>query len=269
MIIKSILLGILEGITEFLPISSTGHLILLGDVLNFEGEFANIFNIVIQMGAILSVLIYFYKDLFPKSFKTEDLKSFIMLWSKVVVGCIPAAVIGLSLEAIIDKYLFNSLVVAISLIVGGFWIYIIDKDKPNQGSDLSNTKINTMQDLSYSKALAIGFFQCLALIPGMSRSGMTIIGSLMLGTSRKLAAEFSFFMAIPVLAGAGFLKLIKNSVSFSGAEWMAIGTGTFVSFVVALLVISLLMNFIKKHNFRPFAIYRIILGIIIFIVLFI
>ncbi len=269
MIIKAILLGILEGITEFLPISSTGHLILLGDVLNFEGEFANIFNIVIQMGAILSVLIYFYKDLFPKSFQKQDLQSFFMLWSKVVVGCMPAAVIGLSLEAIIDQYLFNSSVVAASLIVGGVWIYLIDKDKVEQSSDLSDAKINSMQDLTYVKALTIGFFQCLALIPGMSRSGMTIIGSLMLGTSRKLAAEFSFFMAIPVLAGAGFLKLIKNSVSFTGTEWMAIGTGTFVSFIVALFVISLLMNFIKKHNFRPFAIYRIILGIIIFIILFI
>ncbi len=264
MIIKSILLGILEGLTEFLPISSTGHLILLGDVLNFKGEFANIFNIVIQMGAILSVLIYFYKSLLPKSFKTEDLKSFIMLWSKVVVGCLPAAVIGLSLEAIIDKYLFNSLVVAISLIVGGVWIYIIDKDDVDDAG-----KIDNIDELSYTKALMIGFFQCLALIPGMSRSGMTIIGSLMLGTSRKLAAEFSFFMAIPVLAGAGFLKLIKNSLSFSSVEWTAIGVGTFVSFVVAFLVISFLMNFIKKHNFRPFAIYRIILALVIFAVLFI
>ncbi len=267
MIIKSILLGILEGITEFLPISSTGHLILLGDVLNFTGNFANIFNIVIQMGAILSVLIYFYKDLFPKSFEKQDLTSFFSLWSKVVVGCLPAAVIGLSLESIIDEYLFNSFVVAISLIVGGIWIYIIDKDEVTSLS-VDESKINTMEELSYSKALFIGFFQCLALIPGMSRSGMTIIGSLMLGTSRKLAAEFSFFMAIPVLAGAGFLKLIKNSLTFTGTEWMAIGVGTFVSFVVALLVISFLMNYIKKHNFRIFAIYRIVLALIIFVILF-
>lgn len=263
MILKSILLGILEGITEFLPISSTGHLILLGDLLNFSGNFANVFNIVIQMGAILSVLIYFHKKLFPKSLKKEDLQDFFHLWSKVVVACLPAAIIGIALEDIIDKYLFHSWVVAVSLILGGIWIYFIDNDVDSAG------RIDSVYDLSYKNAFFIGLFQCLALIPGMSRSGMTIIGSLMLGTSRKFAAEFSFFMAIPVLAGAGLLKLIKNSLSFSSAEWVAIGTGTFVSFVVALLVISLLMNFIKKHNFRPFAIYRIVLALIIFAVLLI
>lgn len=263
MILKSILLGILEGVTEFLPISSTGHLILLGDLLNFKGAFANVFNIVIQMGAILSVLIYFHKELLPKSLKKEDLTDFVSLWSKVIVASLPAAIIGLALEDLIDQYLFHSSVVAVSLIIGGIWIFIVDSGKSSAG------RINKVADLSYKKAFMIGLFQCLALIPGMSRSGMTIIGSLMLGTSRKLAAEFSFFMAIPVLAGAGLLKLIKNSLNFSGMEWAAIGTGTLVSFVVALLVISFLMNFIKKYNFRPFAIYRIVLALIILIVLFV
>ncbi len=263
MIIKSILLGILEGVTEFLPISSTGHLILLSSLIEFKGSFANIFNIVIQMGAILSVIIYFFKQLLPTSLEKKELKRFFTLWLKVAVGCVPAAVIGLSLEDIIDQYLFNDITVAIALIVGGIWIYIIDKDKITESDALTSTKINSMEELSYGKAFFIGCFQCLALIPGMSRSGMTIVGSLMLGTSRKLAAEFSFFMAIPVLAGAGLLKLLKNNASFTSEQWTAIGTGTAVSFVVALLVISFLMNFIKKHNFRPFAIYRIILGVII------
>ncbi len=255
----AILLGILEGITEFLPISSTGHLILFGDMINFSGNFANIFNIVIQMGAVLSVLLYFYKDLLPKSLKKDDLSEFFLLWTKVAVGCLPAATIGLALEDIIDKYLFNSLTVAIALFVGGIWILLVDKDVDYTG------KLDSVKDMSYKKALSIGFFQCLALIPGMSRSGMTIVGSLMLGTSRKLATEFSFFMAIPVLAGAGFLKLLKNGMSFSSGEWFVLGIGTLVSFVTALLVISLLMNFIKKHNFKSFAIYRIILSIIILI----
>ncbi len=263
MIIKAIILGIIEGITEFLPISSTGHLILANNMIDFTGEFANIFSVVIQMGAILSVLIYFYKDLLPKSLEKNELQDFFSLWTKVAVGCVPAAVIGLSFEDIIDEYLFNPLTVAIALVIGGIWILIIDKD------NRSSAKVDSMKEMTYKTALLIGFFQCLALIPGMSRSGMTIVGSLILGTSRKLAAEFSFFMAIPLLAGAGLLKLLKNSVSFSAQQWVAIGTGSLVSFIVALLVISFLMNFIKKHNFRPFAVYRVILGIIIIVMIFI
>lgn len=262
MIINAILLGILEGITEFLPISSTGHLILANDLINFKGQFANIFSIVIQMGAILSVVVYFYRDIFPKSLAKKDLQDFFSLWFKVVVGVIPAAVIGLSFEDQIDKYLFNPPVIAAALIVGGIWILLVDKDKER------HFNVDEMSEMSYKMAFMIGMFQCLALIPGTSRSAMTIIGGLILGASRKLSAEFSFFMAIPVLGGAGLLKIIKNGIGFTGEQWLLLGVGTLTSFVVALLVIAFLMSFIKKHNFRPFAYYRIALGMIVAFALF-
>ncbi len=255
--IKAIILGIIEGLTEFLPVSSTGHLILTNKLLSFEGQFANVFNVVIQMGAILAVVIFFFKDLTPKSSSKEDMSSFFSLWSKVVVGILPAGVIGILFEDVIDKYLFNPTTVAIALIVGAVWILFIDK--PNR----KTVGITELSELSYKRVFAIGLFQCLALIPGMSRSAMTIIGGLILGASRKLAAEFSFFMAIPVLAGAGFIKLLKYGVGFSGQEWAILGMGTFVSFVVAYVVIAAFMSFIKKHTFRPFAYYRLVLGVIV------
>lgn len=257
MIFNAILLGILEGVTEFLPISSTGHLLLANEIINFEGDFANIFSIVIQSGAILSVVVYFFSSLIPKSTKKEDIKDFFSLWFKVFVGVLPAAVLGLKFEDEIDKYLFNPPVIAAALIIGGIWILLVDKERSDIG------KVNNIKDLSFKMAFAIGVFQCLALIPGTSRSAMTIIGALILGTSRKLAAEFSFYMAIPVLGGAGLLKLLKNNMNFSNEEWLVLGVGTLVSFVVSLLVIAFLMDFIKKHSFRAFAFYRIALGLIV------
>ncbi len=257
MIIKAVLLGILEGVTEFLPISSTGHLILAAELAQFEGFFNNIFSIVIQMGAVLSVLIYFYKALLPKSLKKEDISDFFSIWFKVAVGVLPAALIGIKFEDEIDKYLFNPPVVAVALILGGIWILLVDRNDRKPG------RIGEMKDLSFKLAFAIGLFQCLALIPGTSRSAMTIIGALILGTSRKLAAEFSFFMSIPLLGGAGLLKLAKNGIGFSSDEWIILGVGTFVAFLTSLLVIHLLMGFIKKHNFRPFAYYRLLLGAIV------
>lgn len=262
MIIKAAVLGVLEGITEFLPISSTGHLILANEFVKFEGAFSNIFSIVIQMGAILSVLLYFYKTLFPRSLKREDVKDFFSVWFKVALGVVPAATIGLLFEDEIDKYLFNPTVIAIALILGGLWILKVDKN------NMPLARYNTMSDLTYPLAFAIGLFQTLALIPGTSRSAMTIIGALILGADRKLAAEFSFFMSIPVLGGAGLIKLLKNAYAFSSEEWMAIGVGTFVSFLTSLLVIHFLMNYIKKHNFRPFAYYRLVLGATVLIAMF-
>lgn len=255
--LKAIILGIIEGLTEFLPVSSTGHLILTNHLLSFEGPFANVFSVVIQMGAILSVVIYFFKDLVPKSTKKEDMTQFASLWSRVVLGILPAGIIGVLFEDKIDEYLFNPTVVAIALVVGAIWILLIDKPT---GDKLTIDEINK---ISYPKILAIGAFQCLALIPGMSRSAMTIIGGLIMGASRKVAAEFSFFMAIPVLGGAGLIKLIKYGVDFTSEQWSILAVGTFVSFVVAYLVIAAFMSFIKKHTFRPFAYYRIVLGILV------
>ncbi len=259
MIFKAILLGILEGVTEFLPISSTGHLVLMNSALSFEGEFANLFSVVIQVGAIFSVIVYFFKDLIPKSMAKKDINDFISLWTKVLVGIIPAGVIGLTFEDYIDYYLFKPVVIAIALIVGGIWILLIDRDS----TELKNAKVSDIKDLSYKMAFGIGLFQCLALVPGTSRSAMTIIGGLMLGASRVLAAEFSFFMAIPVLGGAALIKVLKNATAFSSEQWLILSVGTLVSFITSYFVIAFLMNFIKKHNFRPFAYYRIVLGIIV------
>ncbi len=258
--IKAIILGILEGLTEFLPVSSTGHLILLKDLLSFDGQFSNIFSVVIQMGAILSVVVYFFKDLIPKSTAKQDIADFVGLWSKVIVGIIPAAVIGIPFEDLIDRYLFNSLTVAIALIIGAIWILFIDKETVSTGP-----RVESIKALSYKQVFGIGLFQCLALIPGMSRSAMTIIGGLIVGASRKVAAEFSFFMAIPVLGGAGLIKLLKYGLNFTAQQWQLLAVGTFVSFVVAYLVIAAFMSYIKKHTFRPFAYYRIVLGVVVLV----
>ncbi len=253
--INAILLGILEGLTEFLPISSTGHLILFGELLEFNGDFSKIFDVVIQVGAVFAVVIYFWKQLLPSDFKKESLKDFLLLWSKVFVGVIPAATFGLTLESFIDQYLFYPLPVAIALIIGAIWILLVDNGKERDFS------IDNIKELSYQNAFKIGCFQVLALIPGMSRSAMTIIGGLMIGTSRKFAAEFSFFMAIPVLGGAGLLKLIKYSSTISTGDWQLLAVGTFVSFLVSYLVIAVFMQYIKRHSFKIFAYYRFILGI--------
>ncbi len=258
--INAILLGILEGLTEFLPVSSTGHLILFGKLLQFDGDFSKVFDVVIQIGAIFAVIIYFWRDLLPKNLEKENVNSFVSLWSKVVVGVIPAATFGLALESVIDKYLFKPLPVAIALIVGALGILLVDKEQQR------SFNINSMAELSYTNAFKIGCFQVLALIPGMSRSAMTIIGGLMMGTSRKLAAEFSFFMAIPVLAGAGLLKLFKYAALITAGDWQVLAVGTFVSFVVAYFVIAAFMQYIKGHTFKVFAYYRLILGLVVIVV---
>lgn len=304
--IKALILGIIEGLTEFLPVSSTGHLIIVSDMLKFNPEFDNVFNIVIQMGAILSVVIYFWKDIFPRDFSKKELSSFTDLWLKVVIASIPAVLIALKFEDEIDKYLFNPVTVAVALIVGGLWILYSEiseepdaasesksqvqvhadsqlssrmqsdsqlRSRTQSDSDLQtgskkkvkrrNKTMRKISNLSYFKAFQIGLFQCLALIPGASRSAMTIIGGLSVGATRELSAKFSFFMAIPILMGAGLLKLIKSKGMFSMHEYMVLGFGSLVSFVVAYLVIALFMNYIKKHKFTVFAYYRIALGILV------
>ncbi|MCH4889158.1 undecaprenyl-diphosphate phosphatase [Acidaminobacter sp. JC074] len=267
-IIKVIILGIVEGLTEFLPVSSTGHLILVSRFMSLEGKFNDIFNIVIQSGAILAVIVYFWKKVFPPLPKKGDLdsadklKRYINLWLKVIVAIIPAGVIGVLFEDKIEELLFNPLTVAIALIVGAvILLYIESKPKPE--------KVTHEDDITYKEAFIVGIFQCLALIPGMSRSASTIIGGLVMGFRRAVAAEFSFFMAIPVILGASLIKLLKAGFGFTSYEYLLLGIGTLVSFVVAYAVIAVFMNFIKKHDFKVFAYYRIILGIVVLISMFI
>ena len=263
-----IILAIVEGITEFLPVSSTGHMILVKKLIGWEylsETFANTFLIVIQLGAILSVVVYFWKDISPF---VKNKKEFVLkfrLWLKIIVGVLPAMVIGLLLDDIIEKYFMNNaLIIAITLIVYGVIfigievVYKLKKIKP---------KVKRFAGLKYRTAFLIGFFQCLAMIPGTSRSGATIIGALLLGLSRPLAAEFSFYLAIPTMFGATALKLLKNGLAFTEMEWSYLALGSAIAFVVAYIVIKWFMDFIKKRSFASFGLYRIILGIIVLILL--
>lgn len=262
-IIKAAFQGILQGITEWLPISSTGHILLLDAIwpMQVSASFFDVFKVVIQLGSILAVVVLYFHKLNPFSPKKDATqnKGTWILWSKVLVASIPAAVAGLLLDDIIDEKLSVPVVIAIALIVYG--IGFIWLESRNHAS-----KINTLEDLQYRDALAIGAFQMLALIPGTSRSGSTILGATLVGTSRTVAAEFSFFMAIPVMLGASALKVLKfvlDGLSFSVMEWILLAVGSVVAFVVSLLVIRFLMAFIKKHSFKPFGWYRIVLGAVV------
>lgn len=256
MIIKAIILGIIEGLTEFLPISSTGHLIIANKYLDFTGPFANAFAVVIQVGAIFSVLIYFKDKVFPRFNDKRGLAEYFSLWFKVAVGVIPAAILGLLFEDYIDEHFFNTKTVAIALILGA--ILLLYSERRNK-----RVRVRSEKYITYKQAFLVGVAQCMALWPGMSRSASTIIGGLFLGFSRKVAAEFSFFLAIPTLIGAALLKIFKMGFDFTSYEWLILGVGTFVSFVVAYLVIAFFMNYIKKRDLSPFAYYRILLGILL------
>lgn len=259
-ILKATLLGIVQGITEWLPVSSTGHMILVDEFvkLNFSPTFISTFLVVIQFGSILAVLLIFFKKLNPfDSHKSEtEKKGTISLWMKVIVAVIPSGIIGVLFEEDIDRLFFNSTTVALALIIYGVIMIVIEnRDKKPAVSDFS--------EVSYKLALGIGLFQCLALIPGTSRSGSTIIGATLLGASRYVAAEFSFFLAIPTMLGASLLKLLKTGFAFSGFEWLILGVGSVVAFVVSVVVIKFFMDYIKKHDFKAFGYYRIVLGIIV------
>jgi undecaprenyl-diphosphatase len=256
MIIKAIILGIIEGLTEFLPISSTGHLIIANKYLDFTGDFANSFAIVIQVGAIFSVLIYFKDKIFPNFRNKKELGEYFSLWFKVAVGVIPAVILGLTFEDYIDEHFFNTTVVAVALILGALLLLYSERR-------VKITKVTSEKNITYKQAFLVGVAQCMALWPGMSRSASTIIGGLFLGFSRKVAAEFSFFLAIPTLIGAAGLKIFKMGFNFTSYEWLVLAVGTFVSFAVAYLVIAFFMNYIKKRNLSPFAYYRIALGILV------
>ena len=264
-ILKAIAQGIVEGITEWLPVSSTGHILLLDAFwkMNASKAFFDVFKVVIQLGAILAVVVLYWQKLNPFSLKKSKVekKSTWVLWSKVLVASIPAAIAGLALEDAIDGVLSTPVVIAAALIVYGIAFIIMESRKNHR------VKVETVEDITYKHALGIGAFQMLALIPGTSRSGSTILGASLLGTSRTAAAEFSFFMAIPVMLGASGLKLadalLLEKVTFSSEEWMLLAIATVVSFVVSLLVIRGLMAFIKKHSFKPFGWYRIVLGAVV------
>ena len=264
--LKVILLGIVEGITEWLPVSSTGHMIILDELikLNVSKEFLEVFLVVIQLGAILAVVMLYWNQLFPFSFKKgEDTirKDVFSMWFKVIAACIPAAVVGILFDDQINELFYNYQTVATALIVFGILFIVIENW--NKGKTPQVTKL---YQLSYQTALLIGVFQVLSLVPGTSRSGATIIGALLLGTSRYVAAEFTFFLAIPVMFGASgikLLKFIKVGGGFTGMEAAMLIVGCLVAFVVSIIAIKFLMGYIKKNDFKVFGYYRIILGVIV------
>lgn len=266
-ILKVIFLGIVEGITEWLPISSTGHMILVDEFLklNVSDGFKEMFFVVIQLGAILAVPVIFWKKLFPFSKKsTKEEKTQIWnLWFKVIVGVLPAAVLGLLLDDFLDEYLYNFVVVAVALVVYGVAFILVEKFKKDK-----EYRIESVYDITYKDALVIGAYQVLSLIPGTSRSGSTILGGMLSGVSRTAAAEFSFFLAIPVMAGASALKVLKfvmDGFTATTLELVLLFVGIAVSFIVSLVVIEFLMSFVKKHSFKAFGIYRIVLGALVIV----
>ena len=265
-ILKAILFGLVEGITEWLPISSTGHMILLDDFvkLNVSEEFLEMFLVVVQLGAILAVVLLFWNQLFPFQFHSPYIKKDIFsMWFKIIIACIPAAMVGLFFDDYFNALFYNYQTVAIALIVFGILFIIIEDINKNR-----KPKVKRLGDITYPIALIIGLFQLIAAIfPGTSRSGATIIGALAIGVSRTTAAEFTFFLAIPVMFGASLLKVVKFiakvGFAFSSGELMILLIGMAVAFIVSIIVIKFLMGYIKKNNFKVFGWYRIVLGIVV------
>lgn len=262
-ILKSVILGIIEGITEWLPISSTGHLIVADEFikLNMSKDFMDMFNVVIQLGAILAVVVIYFKQMWPFSLKKEDnyiKKDTFSMWFKVIVAILPAAIIGIPLDDFFEEKLHNYIVVAFALIVYGIAFIFIEK----RNKDLK-PKVNSIAEITYKDALLIGCFQALSLIPGTSRSGSTILGAILIGVSRVAAAEFSFYMAVPVMFGASAIKLLKFGFDFTNTEFVILIFGMITAFVVSVIAIKFLMSYIKKRDFTVFGYYRIALGIIV------
>ena len=269
-ILKAVLFGVVEGITEWLPISSTGHLILLNEFvkLNVSSQFWDMFLVVIQFGAILAVILLYWKTIWPlgiyrhrKRTRIVWKKDTLSLWGKTIVACIPAGVVGVLLDDWLDEHLYNWLVVAIMLILVGVAFLVVEKVMKDR-----KPQITELKDLGMKEALIIGMFQLIAAVfPGTSRSGATIIGGLMIGVSRTVAAEFTFILAIPVMAGASLLKMLKFGFHFTGMEAAILGAGMVVAFVVSVIVIRFLMGYIRKHDFKPFGWYRIALGALVIV----
>ena len=263
-LLKVIVIGIIQGITEWLPISSTGHMILAEELLklNVSDEFMEMFRVVIQFGSILAVVVLYFRKLnpFALSKSKAEKRDTWTLWFKVLVGIIPAGVVGVLLDDWLDVHLYNYVTVAAALIVYGILFIIIEKRNKNR-----SLPTKTLSELTYKKSLAIGAFQMLSLIPGTSRSGSTIIGASILGCERPVAAEFSFFMAIPVMLGASLLKLVKFGFDFTSTELIVMAVGVVTAFVVSIAAIKFLMDYIRKRDFSVFGWYRIVLGIIVLI----
>ena len=274
-ILKVLVLGIVEGFTEWLPISSTGHMILVDEIihLNVTQEFKDVFMVVIQLGAILAVVLLYFHKLNPfiktrgRAVKGAIIplwgdvalkKHTVILWMKVVVACVPAAVMGLLFDDWMEAHLMNAYVVAAALILYGILFIVVENI--NYGK---RPAIERVGDITYKTALIIGLFQVLSLVPGTSRSGSTILGAMIIGCSRPAAAEFSFFLAIPVMLGGSFLRLLKAGFAFSGAEWAVLLTGAAVAFLVSLFAIRFLLSYIRKHDFKAFGWYRIVLGLLV------
>ena len=261
-ILKTILIWIVEGITEWLPVSSTGHMILLEEFVHLKmtEEFMEMFNVVIQLGAIFAVIVLFFPKLWPFTTKEKGWikKDTWMMWFKVIVGVLPAAVLGLLFDDVLDEMFYNYQTVAITLIVYGILFVVVENWNKRR-----KPRVRKLEDVTFGTAFFIGMFQVLSLIPGTSRSGATILGALILGCSRYIGAEFSFFMAIPVMFGASLLKLVKFGVALTGAEITILLVGMISAFVVSMLSIKFLMNYVKKHDFKVFGYYRIVLGVIV------
>ena len=272
-IVKAVILGVIEGITEWLPVSSTGHLILADEFLslNMSEEFIEMFNVVIQLGAILAVVVLFWPKLWPFQNDPEAArgetgakalvdrfcrKDVWVMWFKVLVAILPAMVIGLPLDDWMTGHLHNPPVVAAMLILYGVFFLLIEQRR-------YRPRIKRIAKLDYKTALGIGLFQVLSLVPGTSRSGATILGAMLLGTSRTVAAEFTFFLAIPVMFGASLIKVLKFGFAFTGFELAVLGVGCLVAFVVSMLSIRFLMNYVKKHDFKVFGWYRIVIGVLV------
>ncbi|WP_167956428.1 undecaprenyl-diphosphate phosphatase [Anaerosporobacter faecicola] len=263
--LKAILFGIIEGITEWLPISSTGHLILFHEFVNLKvsDAFFSMFEVVIQLGAILAVVVLFWNQLWPFSKKEKYFikQDIFMMWLKIVVACIPAAVVELGWGDVIEEKFYRYEVIAVALIVFGIGFIVIENLNHKRRSH-----INSLSEITFNTALIIGMFQLIAAVfPGTSRSGATILGAILIGVSRSVAAEFTFFLAVPVMFGASFMKLLKFGFVFTSTELVILLTGMVVAFVVSIIVIKFLMSYIKKHDFKIFGWYRIILGIAVLV----
>ena len=271
-VIKAIVLGIIEGITEWLPISSTGHLILADEFikLGVSEEFKEMFDVVIQLGAIFAVILLFWNKLWPFTTRKESSgvmplgslfglkKNSASIWIKVIIACVPSILIGLPFEDKIDELFFNPTVVAVALIVYGVAFILIEHFNKNKAY-----AVNSMQTLSYKTAFFIGCFQVLAMIPGTSRSGSTILGAMLIGASRTVAAEFSFYLAVPTMFGASLLKLLKFGFHFTSIEMVVLAAGMVTAFVISVIAIKFLLGFIRKKSFAAFGYYRIALGALV------
>lgn len=261
-ILKAFLLGVVEGLTEWLPISSTGHMILADEFikLNLSSAFKEMFLVVIQFGAILAVVVLYFRKLNPFSSQKSpgQKRATFSLWAKVLVACVPAGIIGVLLDDPINRIFYNYQTVAVTLIIYGVLFIWVENRNRNR-----RPAIRSFTQLSYQTALVIGIFQVLALIPGTSRSGATILGAILIGTSREIAAEFTFFLAIPVMLGASLLKMLKFGFAFTPVEAAVLATGMLTAFLVSIVAIKFLMGYIKKHDFKAFGYYRIVLGAIV------